>query len=165
MLVHLRESQFFAEVLGVLVDGEARRQRRYLEQDSARLAEVDRAKVVAVLDVGHEAAGVADALLPREVVVVLRRPRDVMDTAGALGAAYARRRVVAPAEAALGAFEAVLALPQVSEPERVGEELLLYVPVRAVGARALDADDGVLGRYLGVLGAERIVALLRHDEL
>ena len=54
-----------AEVLGVLVDGEAGRQRGDLEQYAAWLAEVDRAEVVAVAHVGDVAAGVADTLLPR----------------------------------------------------------------------------------------------------
>jgi len=36
--VHLRDAQLLAEVLGVLVDGEARREGRDLDQDAARLA-------------------------------------------------------------------------------------------------------------------------------
>ena len=59
VLVLRREPQRLAEVLGVLVDREAGGEGRDLEQDPARLAEVDRAEVVAVAHVGHVAAGVA----------------------------------------------------------------------------------------------------------
>ena len=80
-----RQAQRLAEVLGVLVDREAGGERGDLEQDAARLAEVDRLEVVAVADVGVTSPpGRRDALLPGEVVLVARGPRDVVDGARAL---------------------------------------------------------------------------------
>jgi hypothetical protein len=65
-------------MLGILVDGEAGRERRDFEQDSTRLAEVNRAEVVAVEDVGDVPTCLVDPLTPRFLLVVRRRPRDVM---------------------------------------------------------------------------------------
>src|SRR3954452_9497817 len=142
--VHLRDAQLLTEVRRILIDREARRERRDLEQHAARLAEVDRAEVVAVADLGYEAAGAGDAGTPVEMVLVARRPRDVVHAARALVTARRVRSVVGPVEVARGAREPVAAVALVGESERVGEEALLHVLVDAVGARALDAEDGVL---------------------
>src|ERR1700760_5001684 len=85
-----RQREALAEVRRVLVDGEARTDRRDLEQHAARLAEVDRAEVEAVDD-GRRAwpPGLGDARLPRLLVVGLRRERDVVHRACAR-----RRRVL-----------------------------------------------------------------------
>ena len=48
---------------------QARRQRRDLEQDPPRLAEVDRAEVVTVTHVADREAGLADPLQPAEVIL------------------------------------------------------------------------------------------------
>src|SRR4051812_14890082 len=81
--VHLRDAELLAEPVRVLVDGEAGREGRDLEEDAARLAEVDRPEVVAVLHRGDETAGVGSSPLPGELVVVLGRPGDVVHRAGA----------------------------------------------------------------------------------
>src|SRR3954447_24437640 len=75
------------------------------------------------------------------------------------------RSVVGPVEVARRGFEAVAAVALVGEAERVGEKALLDVLVDAVGARSLDASDGVLGGDLRVAGNERRGGLLRRDEL
>src|SRR3954447_4275214 len=109
VLVLLRQPQLLAQVLGRLVDGEARRERRDLEEHAARLAEVDGGEVVAVADVGHVLAGGAGALLPREVVLVARGPGDVVHGARTEAPAAALgRRVVGPVHMALVAVESVL---------------------------------------------------------
>src|SRR5690606_25781113 len=99
-----------------LVGGEAGADRGDLEQHPARLPEVDRIEVVAVLDVGDEPAGVGDAPLPGEVVGVGRRPGDVVDGAGA-GHAAVGGLIEGPAHAAPVAVEAVPALPEVRETQ------------------------------------------------
>src|SRR4051794_41693164 len=76
-----------------------------------------------------------------------------------------RRSVIGPVEVTRRAGEPVAAGALVGEAERVGEEALLDVLVDAVGARPLDASDGVLGGDLRVAGNERRVAVLRRDEL
>ena len=101
------------------------RERGDLEQDPARDAEVDRLEVVAVAHVGHVAAGVADARLPGQVVLVARGPGDVMDAAGALLVVPRGRRVVGEAELALGAAEQVLAPPSEVKPSSVGQDCVL----------------------------------------
>ena len=70
-----------AEGLLRLVGGEAGPERGDLEQDAARLAEVDRAEVEAVDDRGRPRAGLRDAVAPRLVLVQRRRPGDVVDRA------------------------------------------------------------------------------------
>ncbi len=87
-----------------------------------------------------------------------------MDGAGALHAARVGRGVVGPAEPALGAVKQVLAVLE-AEAQDLGEQALLDAGVLGIGAGALDAEDRVLGRDLGVGGAERRVAELRHHEL
>ncbi len=71
-------------------------ERRDLEEDAARLAEVDRAKPEAVDHGRRPAAGLGDALPPRLVLVHRRRPGDVVDGArsgdSGLGGRLARRR-------------------------------------------------------------------------
>src|SRR3954463_9208306 len=67
--VHLRDAQLLAEPIRLLVGCDPGREGRDLEQDAVRLAEVDRAEVVAVLHRGDATAGVGDPLLPRHLVV------------------------------------------------------------------------------------------------
>ena len=144
----LGEPQLLAEVFRVLVDREPGRQRRDLEQDPARLAEVDRAEVVAVLHGRDVHPGLADAGAPRQVVLVARRPRDVVDGAGAVEAALGGRRVVGPREVAHAIRAVDLGEAQRLGQQRVGTD-------GAVGPRAHDPGDRVLGRDLRVLGALR----------
>src|SRR4051812_5732163 len=101
-------------MFGVLVGGEPRREGRDLEENAARLAEVDRAEVVAILDGGDEPACAFDATLPGKLLLVRGRPGDVVDRARARQRALGRR-IVGPAEAPLHAVEPVLAPTQVVE--------------------------------------------------
>src|SRR3954447_26806466 len=98
-LVHLRDAELLAEMFGIFVDGEAGREGRDLEQDAARLAEVDRAEVVAVEDLRHIAAGLDDPAAPLPLLFVAGRPGDVVDGARARNG-IAHRRVVGPVEVA-----------------------------------------------------------------
>ena len=70
MLMLARQAQLLTEMVGVLVDREARRGGRDLEQDSLWLPEVDRVEVVAVDDRRHTHAGVTGARPPPLVIVV-----------------------------------------------------------------------------------------------
>ena len=81
VLVPGREAELLSEVPGVLVDREAGGQRCDLEQDVPRLAEVHRAKVVAVEDLGDVPAGLTGDRLPGEVLLVLAGPYDVVHSA------------------------------------------------------------------------------------
>src|SRR5213592_1730888 len=82
-----------------LVDGEARPDRRDLEQHPARLAEVDRLEVEAVDDRRRLPAGGDHALAPRLLVVCLAGPGDMVHGARPRQPAL-RRRVVVDVEAA-----------------------------------------------------------------
>src|SRR5947209_18818496 len=92
-----------------LVDREAGRGRRQLEQDAARLAKVDRLEVVAVAHVCDVGAGLAQALLPGEVILVAAVPGDVVDASGAEPAGLAARVLVAPAHLAAATAQDVRA--------------------------------------------------------
>src|SRR4051794_30292216 len=78
LLVVRRERQRLAERLERLVCGEARPDRRDLEQHAARLAKVDRLEVEAVDHRRRLPAAVDHALPPGLVLVDRRRPRDVV---------------------------------------------------------------------------------------
>src|SRR5829696_5248728 len=159
------QAQLLAETLGVLVGGEAGGERGDLEEHAARLAEVDRAEVVAVAHVGHRAARLADAPLPGQVVVVMGGPGDVVHRPGALAAVGLGRRVVGPVHVALLAVEAVLAGAEMREAQDLGEDPVLDRGEGRVGPGALDAEDRVLGGDLGMLRAQRRVAVGGDDEL
>src|SRR5689334_13128609 len=88
-----------------------------------------------------------------------------MHAARALRAPHRRRRVVRPAELALGALQLVLAFAEVREPESPGQHLLLDARVRAVGARALQPRDRELGWDLRVGSDQRRVAERRDHQL
>src|SRR5213079_2854986 len=83
VLERRRQRQALAEVLERLVGREARAERRDLEEDAARLAEVDRLEVEAVDDRRHVRAGLGHALAPRLVFVGLGGPGHVMNGARA----------------------------------------------------------------------------------
>src|SRR2546428_3681658 len=59
-------------MLQVFVSGEARTVSCDLEEDSARLSEVDRAEVVAVYHRRHRKPGAVQALTPRAVLLLVR---------------------------------------------------------------------------------------------
>ena len=64
------------------------------------------------------------------------------------------------------AVEPVLAVAELGEAERLGQQLAVGVGAAGdVGAGALDAEDRVLRRDLGVLGAQRRVAVVGDHEL
>ncbi len=87
MLEGRREDERLAQVLGILVHGKTRTEGRDLEEDAARLAEVDRAEPEAVDDWSRSEAGRCDALAPRLVLVQCRRPGDVVHGSGPAEAA------------------------------------------------------------------------------
>src|SRR5919109_5402481 len=94
MLVVRRQRELFAQVLERLVDGEPGTDRCDLEQDAARLAEVDRAEVEAVDDRRWMRTARAHALVPRRVLVLRRGPGDVVHRACTLVARLRGRFVV-----------------------------------------------------------------------
>src|SRR5205085_6375470 len=118
-----RQGEPLAEVLGRLVGREAGADRGDLEEDAARLAEVDRAEVEAVDDGRRGRAGVERALPPRLVVVHRRGPRDVVDRARAAHAALGGRRVVDVEAAAPLAARLPLTLAARLEAQALLEEL------------------------------------------
>src|ERR687891_1619187 len=141
VLEERRDRELLAERLERLVDREAGRAGGDLEQHAARLAEVDRAEVVAVDHRGGAAAALLDAPAPRLVVLVLRCPRDVVHRSRALYATVGWRGVVEVQAAAAGAAR----LPgpvRVYEPERL-EEPAAALGVRGVGAHGVKALKGV----------------------
>ena len=77
-----------------LIDREARADRRDLEQDAGRLAEVDRAEVVAVDDRRRTGPCLNDARMPLLVFFGRAGPRDMMDGPRALDRVRDRWRVV-----------------------------------------------------------------------
>ena len=78
---------------------ESRAESRQLEEDAARLAEVHGLEPEAVDDRSRAHAGLGDAALPVRVIVVVRRPRDVVHRPGA-GDPGACGRLVVAVEAA-----------------------------------------------------------------
>src|SRR5207237_4025698 len=92
-----------------LVGREPRTHRRDLEQDAARLPEVDRLEIEAGDDRGRRPAALDHALPPGFVLLGCRRPRDVVDRSGAADPALVRRVVRIERAAAITAhFEAGL---------------------------------------------------------
>ena len=146
-----------AELLERHVDREARAVVGDLEEDAARLAEVDRVEVVAVDDRRGVHAGALDALEPLRVLGDRRAQRDVVDRARALQPALVRRRVEAIARR--GARRAA---PSASVAGRLGAEQALEqragrVGVEAVRADGVEALERVLRGDLGMLGRQRLV--------
>src|SRR5205807_5046001 len=101
VLVVGRQRELLAQARGRLVDRETRPDRRNLEQDAARLAEVDRLEVEAVDHRRRVRAGLDHPLAPILVCLRLAGPGDVVDGARALDAGFGRRFVVGVHGAAL----------------------------------------------------------------
>src|SRR5688572_14081662 len=118
MLEEGRDRQLLAQVLERLVDREAGRAGRDLEQHAARLAEVDRAEVVAVDHGRGPAAALLDPAAPGLVLLVLRGPGHVVHGARSLDAALARRGVVV-VEAAAARAAGLPASVLLTEAERL----------------------------------------------
>src|SRR5215207_2544332 len=136
VLVGGRQGQLLAERLERLVDVEARAQGRDLEEDAARLPEVDRAEVEAIDHrCGPSPLG-NHPVTPGLVLVDLRGPGDVVDAPRALKAALGRRGIepVEPAAALAPGLPVVLAS---LEPESLLEERPARVGVARVGAGAV----------------------------
>src|SRR5215210_7438283 len=83
MLEVRRQREALAEVLERLVGREPGADRRDLEEDAARLAEVDRLEVEAVDDGRRRASAFEHALAPGFVLLGARGPGDVVDGPGA----------------------------------------------------------------------------------
>src|SRR5213593_1132550 len=136
-----------------LVDREARAEGRDLEQDAARLAEVDRLEVEAVDDRRRPRAGLLDGCTPRLVFLLRRCPRDVVHCSGALLAALLRDVVLVEAAPSLAAGdEAGL------EPECPFEEPPTLFWVERMRAHTGETAQRVLFRNLGMTSDQRLVA-------
>src|SRR5439155_16975054 len=89
-----RQRQPLAETLGWLVGREPGADGGDLEQDAARLAEVDRPEVEAVDDWRRPRPGPCNALVPCLVIAGRRGPGDVVDGPGAAHSGLGGRLVV-----------------------------------------------------------------------
>ena len=157
-LVLRRQLQRLAERLQRLVVLEADVAAGELEEDAAGLAEVDGVEVLAVDDLGRARAGRdglgADGL---ELCVVGGRPRDVVDRPGAGDAARGGRGVVAQRRPARVAAQRPVGAAVVGEADRL-EQRGARLGARRVGAHAVEAEQGVLGRdVVGARGQRRVV--------
>ena len=132
-------------------------ERRELEEDPVRLAEVDGLEVEAVDHGGRAHARLGDPLLPGLVLVHVRRPRDVVNRARARDPAALGRRVVRVEAAALVAARLPFVLAARLERERLLEQRAAALRVDRVRAHAVEALERVLLRNLRMLGHERLV--------
>src|SRR3954451_23082945 len=130
VLVVGRQRQVFAKRLERLVGHEAGPERRDLEQDPARLAEVDRLETEPVDDRRRARAGLGDPLTPRGVVFHRRGPGDVMNGSRTRDPALLGRHVVLVDAAARLAARLPLVRSAGSEAERLLEEAAARVAVR-----------------------------------
>ena len=138
-------------------------ERRDLEQDAARLAEVDRAEPEAVDDLGRAAAGVGDAVAPRLLLLHRRRPRDVVHGAGAGDAGSpAPPRTRSSRRATRRASPS--GSPSARSRARRGTARC-RVEIARVRADALEALQRELGGISGWSAIERLVGHGRDDEL
>src|SRR5579859_249091 len=150
---------------GVLVDRETRTHGRDLEEHAARLAEVDRLEPEAV-DHGRRPRPAADhALPPRDLLVIPRRPRDVVHRARAGHATLGGRGVEdVPAGAALaanGPRHATVLL----ETQRLLEKTAAAIGVCRVGAHLFEPLDREVLRDVGMRCRQRSVGGLDHPQL
>src|SRR5262245_29871045 len=120
VLVVGRQRELLTQGLEWLVHSEARAERRDLEQDAARLAEVDGAEVEAVDHRRRARPGLDHPLASLLVIVHLGGPGDVVDAAGSLKAALGGRRVEA-VEASASIAAGIPAVVPGLEAERLEE--------------------------------------------
>ncbi len=135
-----------------------------LEEDTARLAEVDGAEVEAIDHGSRVRTAGGDALVPRLVLLRRRCPGHVMDGAGAGNPRLARRSVVRVPGAALCAPDLPFTAARRLEGKRLLEEPLARtgIGVRTDGVESLERE---LVRDLRVVGDERLVRGLHDGEL
>src|SRR5438105_5134597 len=134
-----REREALAEMLGRFVGREAGAECGDLEEDAARLAEVDRAEVEAVDDGRRRRARLQRPRPPCLVVVHRRGPGDVVDGACAPEPALGRRRVVEVAATPLLAARLPLVPAARFEAQPVLEERAAPLGRARVGAHAVEA--------------------------
>src|SRR5262249_20037357 len=147
-------------MLGRLVGGESGPDRGDLEENAARLAEIDGFKVEAVDHGRRPRAGVRNTILPGRVFVRKRGPGDVVHGAGAADARLLGRGVVAVPTFAPVAASLVEPRIELLELERVDKEAAAALRVGGVGAHAVEALERELGGDLRVPGHERLVVRL-----
>ena len=153
-------------MLGVFVGREARASGCELEQDAARLPEVDRPEPEAVDHRRRLGAGLEDALPDVEfVLLVVGAPGDVVHRPGARDARLGRRGVVDVATAAMLASDLPRALALRRELQRLLEEGAALLGIGGVRADLLEALDRELARDLGMLGRQRLVRRLDDAQL
>src|SRR5919109_735344 len=143
-----------AEVLERLVGGEARAERRDLEQHAAGLAEVDGAKPETIDDRGGPGAALDDAIAPGLVLVHLRRPRHMVDCA-ASGHARLGRRLVVAVQPAAPLPPGLPAAAGGGEAERLLEQRAAALGIARVRPDAVEPVEGELGGDLRVVGDQR----------
>src|SRR5438128_4986877 len=154
------------EVLSGLIDSEAGADGRDLKQHAARLAEVDRAEVVAVDDGCRAGARLRHQRVPPLVILHARGERDVVHGARSLAREGARRRgiVVVEALSPLAAHEP-LSVVVAGEAQCVSQQPRARRRLRSIGPHAVEAGQRVLTRYLGRGGAQRLVVARGDREL
>src|SRR5207248_2780411 len=135
VLVVRRQRDLLAQELERLVDRETRPDRRDLEQDAARLAEVDGLEIEAVDHRGRVRSGLQHTIAPGLLLVRWARPGNMMHRAGSLDARLGRRWVVGIERTALLAAHLPLVLTVLLESKRFLEQS----PAR-IGARAVRPD-------------------------
>ena len=161
-----RQDERLAEVLGVLVDREPGPERRDLEEDAARLAEVDGAEPEAVDDPARMGSGGAHGCEPCLLFVDVRGPGDVMHRPGAGNPLPGgRRRIVRVEAAADRAARLPGRLADGREPECSLEQRPARIRLGREGAHAVEALQRELGGDLRVAGDERRVRCLDDGEL
>src|SRR6185312_7739439 len=143
--------------------GEARADRRDLEQDAARLAEVHRLEVEAVDDRRGVGAALGNAVLPGLFVVLRRRPGDMVDGARSGDTALVGPVVEVEPAALVAANLPAGGAPRV-ELERLLEEAPALLGVVGVCAHAVEALQRELLRHLGAVGGQRLVVGVARDQ-
>ena len=149
---------------GVLVGGEARPQRRDLEQHAAGLAEVDRAEPEAVDHRRGPRAVLRHGAAPLLVVVHRRREGHVVHGARGRVAALGRRAVVGQPARALVAAQ-LPAPVGLGEAQALLQQVAAGLRVRRVGAHAVEALQRHLARHLRVVGDQRGVGGVADAQL
>src|SRR5713226_7261112 len=160
-----RQDEAFAQVRGILVDRKARTHRRDLEQHATWFAKVHGLEPIAVDHRRRLSAGRNDALAPRHLLVVKRRPGNVMHRADPGPAALRGSNVVHVASGPTFPASLPRHVSDSREPQRALEQLAARFGIGGVRAHLFESLDRVLGRYLGMRRRQWGVSRLHHTKL
>src|ERR1700730_958963 len=154
-------------MLLVLVDRESRADRRDLEQDAARLAEVHRAEVEAFDHRRWPRTSVRDPLAPALLVLWRRRKRHVVHGSRALSRIPLRSGSVVRVEAPppIAAHLPAPVLLAAGEVERPAEQARAAGWICAVGAHPVEALQRVLARDPRRARAQRLIGARGRHQL